>query len=88
MADLKFCKDCKHCRPDREWYALLIPFFGWIYWLAWNGTGQHLRFAKCSNQIKNQYGNEMVTGPKYYYFHCTTQRKFDCGRDAIWFEPK
>lgn len=90
MADLKLCKNCKHCRTDNMYSSLFIPVVGWIFWLRWRLDGSYLRLAKCSAQTMSDDDDERFLGmrSKPHYYHCITQRKFDCGADATWFEPK
>ena len=72
MTDLKFCKDCKWCRPD------IMDVMERIFTL---GFSDGLKFAKCARPKDV----DLVSG-KQQNFYCSTERLFDCGEDARYYQ--
>ena len=92
MDKIPACKDCRHVRPANEFLVLgvlasctvlLLPAVYWILKERWE-------FAKCVHpslkytSTKNAYKGSS----KDYYFYCSTNREFECGKLGKYFEPR
>lgn len=88
---MKFCKDCRHCRPDNNHWLLALPVIGWIVWVAERIGQHHLIYAKCARMPSPDADNDhLITGRprRERYYFCSTARVSDCGADAKLFEVK
>ena len=83
----KFCKDCKHFRPDRSYYAFaLIPVLGQFFLpLLLRYSRQ---FAKCA-ALHNHTGEYFIDGRRDGLLFCSVARQHGaCGPDANKFEAR
>lgn len=74
--ELKFCKDCKHCRPSKNWFF---------------SKKQKFEFARCAVFKKQHNADFLIHGiidESLYY--CGTVRSItgSCGPAGKAFEPK
>ena len=80
MADVKFCKDCKWAKVtlvDR-----ILPGLGWRY-----AKCLHPKIGPCPRRLD---GDFLASGKKRRaeFFFASTNRKYNCGEEARYFEPK
>lgn len=76
MTDLKYCKDCEHCRPE---IAEIIFTFGF---------GDGLKHARCARPKDN----DLVSGKSCQEFCSYERISYHtidtCGKDAKYFEAR
>lgn len=71
-ADVKICRNCRHCKPDRSWLWFL-PLFPAIPFLL----RDQWRFAKCAAAEDDLHTTDELVGAvsvKKHLLYCTTER--------------
>jgi hypothetical protein len=76
MTDLKYCKNCKHCRPNRLMHILSL------------GTINLYEFAKC---MRPQPDDLVSQSPKFFYCSTERTSYFTidtCGTEGKYWEAR
>lgn len=76
MTDLKYCKNCKHCRPEIAEIIFTLGF------------GDGLEYARCVRPR----GNDLVSGNSVKTFCSCERSTYytidTCGKDAKYYEAR
>lgn len=89
--NVRYCKDCKHCRPWVSDWILLLPVIGWAIWLTTRLSGDYLKLGKCAVSFNDFKSAELLLAkniPRETKFMEISREYGPCGRDAKLFEPR
>lgn len=72
MSEIKYCKDCRFCRPNYSlwWFCIFLPLAPIFAWGAWKFQWE---FAKCGRAPK---ADGLVSPVSTSFFFCSTRHAY------------